>query len=102
MPFGLVWVGKRAPATIDDMMHALPLNILVIEDNDGLREATLEFLSENGHHTTGVASAEEVDDTPLLGVPDLYLVDVNLPGENGFSLTQRIRKSQPLAVMPFT
>lgn len=97
MPFGLVWVGKRTPATINDMMPAPPLNILVIEDNDGLREATLEFLNENGHHTTGVACAEEVDDTPLLGVPDLYLVDVNLPGENGFSLTQRIRKSQPLA-----
>jgi len=44
-----------------------------------------------------VASAEEVDDTPMRDVPDLYLVDVNLPGENGFSLIQRIRKSQPSA-----
>lgn len=79
------------------MMHSPPLHILVIEDNDSLREATLEFLNDNGHHASGVASAEEVDDTPTRDVPDLYLVDVNLPGENGFSLTQRIRKSQPLA-----
>lgn len=78
-------------------MLAPPLHILVIEDNDSLREATLEFLNDHGHHTTGVASAEEVDDTPMRDVPDLYLVDVNLPGENGFALTQRIRKSQPLA-----
>ncbi|MBP7492065.1 MAG: response regulator transcription factor [Rhodoferax sp.] len=79
------------------MTRSPPLHILVIEDNDSLREATLEFLNDNGHHTTGVASAEEVDDTPMRDVPDLYLVDVNLPGENGFALTQRIRKSQPLA-----
>ena len=79
------------------MMRSPSLNILVIEDNDSLREATLEFLSDHGHHATGVASAEEVDDTPLRAVPDLYLVDVNLPGENGFALTQRIRKSQPAA-----
>jgi DNA-binding response OmpR family regulator len=79
------------------MTRSPPLHILVIEDNDSLREATLEFLNDNGHHTIGVASAEEVDDTPMRDVPDLYLVDVNLPGENGFALTQRIRKSQPLA-----
>ncbi|MDD2545406.1 MAG: response regulator transcription factor [Burkholderiaceae bacterium] len=73
------------------------LHILIVEDNDGLREATMDFLTEHGHHTTGVASAEEVDDIALRDVPDLYLVDVNLPGENGFALTQRLRQSQPLA-----
>ena len=79
------------------IMRPPSLHILVIEDNDSLREATLDFLNDNGHHVSGVASAEEVDDTPTRDVPDLYLVDVNLPGENGFALTQRIRKSQPLA-----
>lgn len=73
------------------------LHILIVEDNDSLREATQDFLNDHGHHAKGVASAEELGDIPLRGVPDLYLVDVNLPGEDGFSLTQRIRKSQPLA-----
>ena len=77
------------------MMRSHSLHILVIEDNDSLREATLAFLNDHGHHTTGVACAEEVDDTPTRDVPDLYLVDVNLPGENGFALTQRIRQNQP-------
>ncbi len=80
-------------------MHhpALFLHILVVEDNDSLREATVDFLNDNGHHAIGVASAEEADDTPTRDVPDLYLIDVNLPGENGFALAQRIRQSQPLA-----
>lgn len=73
------------------------LHILVVEDNDSLREATVDFLNASGHHVTGVASAEEVDDTPTRDVPDLYLIDVNLPGENGLALSQRVRGSQPLA-----
>lgn len=73
------------------------LHVLVVEDNDSLREATLDFLRSHGHHVSGVVCAEDVDDTPTRDVPDLYLIDVNLPGENGFSLAERIRKSQPLA-----
>ena len=75
----------------------LALHILIVEDNDSLREATTEFLNRHGHHATGVASAEDVDDLPTRQVPDLYLIDVNLPGEDGFALTRRIRRSQPLA-----
>lgn len=76
---------------------AISLNILVVEDNDSLRQATVDFLCEHGHQATGVVCAEEVDDTPLGSVPDLYLIDVNLPGENGFSLAQRLRQAQPSA-----
>ncbi len=73
------------------------LHILVVEDNDSLREATVDFLYAHGHRVSAVVSAEELDETSTGQVPDLYLIDVNLPGENGFSLTQRIRRSQPLA-----
>ena len=79
-------------------MNFVPsLHILVVEDNDSLREATVDFLKQHGHHVTGVVCAEEVDDTPTRDLPDLYLIDVNLPGEDGFSLAERIRQSQPLA-----
>jgi len=73
------------------------LHILVVEDNDSLREATVDFLQTHGHHVMGVVSAEDVDDTPTRDLIDLYLIDVNLPGEDGFSLVERIRQSQPMA-----
>ena len=73
------------------------LHIMLVEDNDSLREATLDFLVQYGHQVTGVVCAEDVDDTPTRDLPDLYLIDINLPGENGFSLATRIRKSQPKA-----
>lgn len=78
------------------LSHPL-LHILVVEDNDGLRDATVDFLCAQGHQVKGVVCAEEVDDTPMRDVPDLYLIDVNLPGEDGFSLAERLRNSQPLA-----
>lgn len=87
---------QKAQSTLP--MHDSPsLHILVVEDNDGLRDATVDFLKGHGHQVTGVVCAEEVDDTPTRDLPDLYLIDVNLPGEDGFSLAERIRKSQPLA-----
>ncbi len=79
------------------MNLAPSLHILVVEDNDNLREAIVDFLKQQGHQVTGMVCAEEVDDTPMRDLPDLYLIDVNLPGEDGFSLAERIRQSQPLA-----
>ncbi len=79
------------------MNPSLSLHILVVEDNDSLREATVDFLNAHGHRATGVVSAEDVADTPTRQIPDLYLIDVNLPGEDGFNLAQRIRQSHPQA-----
>lgn len=62
-----------------------------------LREATVAALNSAGHVAKGVVSAEDVDDTPPLAPPDLYVIDLNLPGEDGISLSKRIRESHPRA-----
>jgi DNA-binding response OmpR family regulator len=69
------------------------LNILVVEDNEELREVTVEVLRRDGHLVQGVESAERVAEH--VGKIDLMLIDINLPGENGFALTQRVRAVQP-------
>lgn len=85
------------PALTRQPRPPLALHIVVVEDNDNLREATVEFLRAHGHSAYGLVCAEDVDDTPMRDVPDIYLIDVTLPGEDGFSLAQRVRASQPLA-----
>lgn len=72
------------------------LNIVVVEDNDDLRELTCQVLSQDGHHVTGLACAEELEDIAGGEPADIFLIDLNLPGEDGISLSQRIRKAQPL------
>ncbi len=71
------------------------LSILVVEDHDALRESTVELLAAQGHRVMGVASAEEVLDHGSALQPELYLVDLNLPGEDGLSLAARLRAAQP-------
>lgn len=70
------------------------LKIIVVEDHDDLREMTVEALCEQGHHAIGVDSAEALSD--WLGMPpDVMVIDLNLPGEDGISLAQRVRATQP-------
>lgn len=70
---------------------------MVVEDYDELRETICDYLSDDGHELYGVPMAEDVDDTPVGYLPDLYILDVNLPGEDGTSLAKRIRCAQPNA-----
>ena len=76
---------------------AAPLNIVVVEDHDALREVMVEFLQGKGHQVLGLGCAEALDAVVLDGPIDLFIVDLQLPGEDGHSLTQRLRKRHPLA-----
>lgn len=71
------------------------LNIIVVEDHDTLREVTVALLAEQGHQVTGLDCAEALDDEAGGRVADIYLLDLNLPGEDGISLASRIRQAQP-------
>lgn len=72
------------------------MNVIVIEDNDNLRQATVAMLVRNGHWASGLVCAEDLADVQLVPQPDLFVVDLNLPGEDGLSLARRLRAMQPL------
>lgn len=69
------------------------LNILVVEDNEELREVTVDVLRRDGHKVRGAECAEAVPEHT--SDIDLMVVDLNLPGESGYSLARRIRAAQP-------
>ena len=82
---------------------ATPLNIIVVEDNDDLREAIVEVLTTQGHRVHGLSCAEELGDEGAQAMMDLLVVDLNLPGEDGVSLTRRLRDTQPgLSILMIT
>jgi DNA-binding response OmpR family regulator len=68
---------------------------VVIEDNDGLRRAIARSLSDVGYRVSAFSCAEEFIEDPHSNDPDVLLIDVNLPGESGLSLTARMRRLQP-------
>ena len=66
------------------------LNIVVVEDHISLQELLVSHLSDSGYSAVGVSSAEELDDYLLASKADILVLDINLPGENGISIANRL------------
>lgn len=71
------------------------LSIAVIEDNDDLRAAIVGALAGEGHHVIGLDCAEALPEQGRTLRIDIVVVDLNLPGEDGISLTRRLRATDP-------
>ena len=77
--------------------HSPRLNIVLVEDHDILRQMLAQALQEANHTVVALSCAEELEDVAAGQPVDVFLVDLNLPGENGLSLTERLRAAYPLA-----
>lgn len=75
---------------------AAHLSIVLVEDNDDLRELTADALRDEGHRVVALSCAEELEDQARGAAADVFLIDLNLPGEDSYSLSRRIRQVQPL------
>lgn len=72
-----------------------PIKLLVVEDHLALLDVTVETLAACGHDVIGIDSAEAMDGLPRDFVPDIAVLDLNLPGESGLSLARRLRRVRP-------
>ena len=71
------------------------LKIAVLEDNDELRELTLEVLRRHGYQSYGAYDAEGLNALMIDHQFDLLLLDLNLPGEDGLSVARRLKSVLP-------
>lgn len=67
--------------------------ILIVEDSPDNMKLFRTILSLKGHEVTGLPGGEGLLDAILRGTPDLVLMDIQLPGKDGFALLQEIRAS---------
>lgn len=77
------------------MPDAMRLSVLIVEDHDALRELTQDFLLSLGHEVRGAPDGETMDELMALSPPDIVVLDVNLPGEDGHSICARLRAARP-------
>ena len=66
--------------------------VMVIDDEGNLRQALEQLLVSNGYAFCGARDAESGLELLASEHPDLLLLDVMLPGTNGFDLCARIRE----------
>ncbi len=68
-----------------------PDNICVVDDDPGIRDVVGEFLSRHGFQVETVADGRELDRVIARQRPDLVVLDVMLPGEDGLAICRRLR-----------
>lgn len=75
------------------------MDILLIEDNKELGQLIYDFVSDSGYSTCWVKSAEEAIDKLKDNTYKLLLLDVMLPGQDGFTALAKIRKEHNMPVL---
>ncbi|MCE1178412.1 MAG: response regulator transcription factor [Micrococcales bacterium] len=76
-----------------------PVDVLMVEDEADLGASTLEYLRAFGLSTAYAPSAEDAVGWLADNRPRVVLLDINLPGMNGFELCRRIRASSATPIV---
>lgn len=74
--------------------------IYIIEDDDSIREIEEYALMNAGHKVLGFTCAKDFYKKLEDVVPDLCLVDIMLPDENGNEIVRKLRKNTETAKLP--
>jgi len=76
--------------------------LLVVDDDRHIREMAKLALEEEGYSVDTANDAEEALEAIRRNPPDLLVLDVMLPGQDGFELTREIRKTSNLPIILLT
>lgn len=76
--------------------------ILVVDDDQSIRELLAEYLSKNNFEVLTANDGDEMDEHLKTNKPDTIILDVMLPGDDGFTLCQRIRQTSKVPIIMLT
>jgi two-component system cell cycle response regulator DivK len=74
--------------------------ILIVEDNEKNLKLVRDVLLQSGFETAEARTAEEALDLVASGAPDLILMDIELPGMDGFEAVRRLKADPATAAIP--
>lgn len=75
--------------------------VLIIEDNDDIRESTIEILVLAGYKVYGAADGKVGIDLALKHLPNIILCDIMMPNLDGYSVLFLLGKHPETATIPF-
>ncbi len=75
-------------------------NVLIVDDSPTDRQYLMDILSKSGYQVSAAQSAEEALDKVRQLRPDLVLMDVVMPGQNGFQATRTLSRDNATRDIP--
>jgi two-component system OmpR family response regulator len=79
-----------------------PIRLLVVDDEPALREPLAEYLTRQGFAVRQAASAADARSQLLGELPDLVLLDIMMPGEDGLSLCRHLAETHAIPTILLT
>lgn len=74
--------------------------IWCIEDDDGIREIEIYTLKSTGFEARGFSKGEDIFNALSTETPELILLDIMLPGEDGVKILKKLKKNPEYAFIP--
>jgi twitching motility two-component system response regulator PilH len=82
-------------------MHAMPIkNILVVDDSPTDRHYLTDMLVKNGYQVSAAENAEDALAKARQLKPDLVLMDIVMPGQNGSQATRALTRDDATKHIP--
>ena len=76
--------------------------VLIVEDDPAIREMVAEYLSGQGYEVHQAESGSDMRETIEQNLPDVVLLDVRLPGEDGLTLARYLRERYDVGIIMVT
>lgn len=77
-------------------------HIIVVDDHADIRDPLTRYLGKNGFRASSAASADKLREMMKAAAPDLIVLDVMMPGEDGLSLCRHLRETTEIPVILLT
>jgi two-component system, OmpR family, response regulator len=76
--------------------------LLIVDDDPGVRRMLVEYLGGHGFDVSEADSGRALRERLAVAVPDLVLLDLGLPGEDGLSLARWLRERHQCGIVMVT
>jgi DNA-binding response OmpR family regulator len=76
--------------------------VLIVDDDPAIRESTADYLSDHGFEIAQAGDGTAMREALARELPDVVLLDLKLPGEDGLTLARWLRSQYDVAIIMIT